>query len=386
MQAIPVHASSGWMGGTESVEFMVEAAAGEDEIAYCPQCGYAANLEKATSILPPVSEAAGEAAVERFATPGIRTIAALADFAEFAAAPHQIKTLVYLVAGEPVLLLLRGDHELMEQKLIDGLGTWDARPAHDEEILATLGAHAGSLGAVGVSGLRIIADPALQGRRDMVTGANQDDWHVRHVSLGRDIAVDTWLDLRRVAAGEGCPVCGSPLEVKRTIEVGHIFKLGTKFSEALGATVLDEQGEQRVIWMGSYGIGVGRNLATVVESSHDARGIVWPMSIAPYEVVVTIATSDDPATVAAAESIYAALGAAGVDVLLDDRDERPGVKFADAELIGIPYRVTVGRRGIAAGEVEVVRRRDGEVERLAPDAAVRRLVEVVREERATGKS
>ncbi len=372
------------MGGKESVEFMVEAPAGEDEIAYCPNCRYAANLEKATSVLPAVTDHPGDAAVERFATPGVRTIAALEEFADFARATHQIKTLVYMVAGEPVLLLLRGDHELMEQKLIDGLGTWDARPAQDEEIVAALGAHAGSLGSVGVVGMRIISDPALQGRVGMVTGANEDDWHVRNVSVGRDIAVDTWLDLRRVAAGEGCPVCGSPLEVKRTIEVGHIFKLGTKFSEALGATVLDERGEQRVIWMGSYGIGVGRNLATVVETHNDAKGIVWPVAIAPYEVVVTIATADDPATVGAAESIYRALGAAGIDVILDDRDERPGVKFADAELIGVPYRVTVGRRGIAEGEVEVVRRGDGTMERLAPEAAVQRLVEVVREERERG--
>jgi prolyl-tRNA synthetase len=386
MSAIPVHASSGWMGGKESVEFMVEAEAGEDEIAYCPKCHYAANTEKATSALPAVADPAGDGTVERFPTPGIRTIAALAAAEESAAPERQIKTLVYVIGGEPALLLLRGDHELMEQKLIDGLGTWEARPAHDEEIMAALGAHAGSLGAVGVTGLRIIADPALQGRRGMVTGANEDDWHVRNVSVERDIAVDTWLDLRLVKAGEGCPVCGSPLEVKRTIEVGHIFKLGTRFSEALGATVLDEQGGQRPIWMGSYGIGVGRNLATVVETHHDAKGIVWPVSIAPYEVVVTVATGDDPTTVSAAEALYAGLGAAGVDTILDDRDERPGVKFADAELIGIPYRVTVGRRGLADGVVEVARRRDGVVERLSPDAAIEWLVTAVRTERAAGQS
>jgi prolyl-tRNA synthetase len=172
--------------------------------------------------------------------------------------------------------------------------------------------------------------------------------------------------------------------VKRTIEVGHILKLGTRFSEALGATVLDEQGGQRPIWMGSYGIGVGRNLATVVETHHDAKGIVWPVSIAPYEVVVTVATGDDPTTVSAAEALYTGLGAAGVDTILDDRDERPGVKFADAELIGIPYRVTVGRRGLADGVVEVARRRDGVVERLSPEAAIEWLVAAVRTERAAG--
>ena len=386
VDAIPVHASSGWMGGKESVEFMVEAAAGEDEIAFCPACRYAANTEKATSTLPAVADPAGDAAaVARFPTPGIRTIAALAVAFDFAPGDRQIKTLVYMVGGEPALLLLRGDHELMEQKVIDGLGTWDVRPAHDEEIVAALGAHAGSLGAVGVTGVRVIADPALRGRTGMVTGANSDDWHLRNVSVERDIAVDTWLDLRLVAAGEGCPVCGKPLEVKRTIEVGHIFKLGTKFSEALGATVLDEQGEQRIIWMGSYGIGVGRNLATVVEASHDEKGIVWPTSIAPYEVVVTIVKGDDAPSLAAAERIYAALESSGIDTILDDRDERPGVKFADAELIGIPYRVTIGPRGLAEGVVEVVHRRDGAVQKLAPGAAVERLVEVVRRERELGK-
>ena len=385
VDAIPVHASSGWMGGKESVEFMVEAAAGEDEIAFCPACRYAANTEKATSTLPAVADPAGDAAAARFPTPGIRTIAALAAASDFAPGDRQIKTLVYMVGGEPALLLLRGDHELMEQKVIDGLGTWDVRPAHDEEIVAALGAHAGSLGAVGVTGVRVIADPALRGRKGMVTGANSDDWHLRNVSVERDIAVDTWLDLRLVAAGEGCPVCGKPLEVKRTIEVGHIFKLGTKFSEALGATVLDEQGEQRIIWMGSYGIGVGRNLATVVEASHDEKGIVWPTSIAPYEVVVTIVKGDDAPSLAAAERIYAALESSGIDTILDDRDERPGVKFADAELIGIPYRVTIGPRGLAEGVVEVVHRRDGAVQKLAPGAAVERLVEVVRAERELGK-
>lgn len=384
MTAIAVHASSGWMGGKESVEFMVEAAAGEDEIAYCPECRYAANTEKATSVLPGVDDAAGPDHPERFPTPGIRTIAALAAVGGFAAPERQIKTLVYLVDGAPVLLLVRGDHELMEQKLVDGLGTWDVRPARDEEIVAALGAHAGSLGAVGVTGLRVVADPALQGRRDMVTGANEDDWHLRGVDVSRDIAVGTWLDLRRVGEGEGCPQCGRPLEVKRTIEVGHIFKLGTKFSEALGATVLDEQGEQRVIWMGSYGIGVGRNLATVVEASHDERGIVWPTAIAPYEVVVTPVKADDPASSALAEELYAGLRGAGIDVILDDRDERAGVKFADAELVGIPYRITIGPKGLAEGVVEVVRRRDGAVERMAPGSAVAHLAGVIAAERALG--
>lgn len=384
MDAIPVHASSGWMGGKESVEFMVEAPAGEDEIAFCPSCRYAANTEKATSRLDAVTDEPWAGSPERFPTPGIRTIAALTAVGEFAAAERQIKSLVYVISGVPTLLLLRGDHEVMEQKVVDGLGTWDVRPAQDDEIVTALGAHAGSLGAVGVAGLRIVADPALRGRVNMVTGANTDDWHLRGVDVERDIAVDTWLDMRLVSAGEGCPNCGVPLEVKRTIEVGHIFKLGTKFSEALGAAVLDEQGEQRPIWMGSYGIGVGRNLATVVEASHDAKGIIWPMSIAPFEVVITLVKSDDAPSVRVAEDLYAELRAAGVDVILDDRNERPGVKFADAELIGFPYRVTVGPKGLADGVVEVVRRRDGFVEKLSPEMAAPHLAGIVALERGAG--
>jgi prolyl-tRNA synthetase len=380
MKAIPVKASSGWMGGKESVEFMMESPAGEDEIAHCPKCGYAANLEKATSKLEAVADEPWEGEPERFATPDIRTIAGLADAFDFAAADRQIKSLFYVVDGEPTLFLLRGDHELMEVKAIDGLGTFDVRPAEDEEIVAALGAHAGSLGAVGVRDLRIVADPALKGRTNMVTGANEDDWHLRGVDVDRDVTVDDWIDLRRVNAGEPCPECGEPLEVKVTIEVGHIFKLGTQFSEALGATVADEHGEEGVIWMGSYGIGVGRNMAAVVESSHDDKGMIWPVSIAPYEVVVTVVKTDDEASMRAGEEIYAALQEAGIDVIIDDRDERPGVKFADAELVGIPYRITVGPRGLESGTVEVLRR-GGEQEEMALGEAAAAVAERVQRER-----
>jgi prolyl-tRNA synthetase len=361
------------MGGSESVEFMVESEAGEDDIAHCAHCDYAANIEKATSALDVVEDEPSPDEPERFATPDIRTIAALAAAFDFASAERQIKTLVYVIAGTPALVLLRGDHELMEQKLIDGLQTFDVRPALDEEIVELLGAHAGSLGAVGVEGIRVVADPALQGRAGMTTGANEDDWHLRGVDVGRDIAVDTWLDLRRVQPGEKCPQCGAPLEVKRTIEVGHIFKLGTKFSEALGVRVLDENGDERIVWMGSYGIGVGRNMAAVVEASHDERGIVWPVSIAPYEAAVTIVTMDDDAAVAAA----------GVDVIIDDRRERPGVKFADVELIGIPYRVTVGPRRLADGVVELVDRADGSVEEVPVADVAPLLAERIAAARAT---
>jgi prolyl-tRNA synthetase len=380
MEAVAVGASSGWMGGSESVEFMVESVAGEDEVAHCPRGDYAANTEKATSRLEPIEDEPWEGEPEPYDTPGIRTIAALAEAFEFASPERQIKTLAYVVDGAPALFLLRGDHELMEQKVIDGLGTFDVRPAHDEEIVELLGAHAGSIGAVGVKDVRVVADPALRRRTNMTTGANRDDRHLRGVDVSRDIVVDEWLDMRRVEEGEGCPECGSPLRVMRAIEVGHIFKLGTKFSEALGITVLDEKGEERIVWMGSYGIGVGRNLAAVVESSHDDKGIVWPVSVAPYEVVVTMVGEDAP-TVEAAEAIYRGLLAAGIDTIIDDRDERPGVKFADAELIGIPYRVTVGPRRLADGVVEVVRRRDGHVEAVPPAEAAAHVAALVEGER-----
>jgi prolyl-tRNA synthetase len=380
METIAVEASSGVMGGSESVEFMVASDAGEDDVAMCSSCDYAANTEKATSQVPEVLDDPWLGDPERVPTPGIRTIAALAEAHDFASPERQIKTLAYIVGGELRLALLRGDHELMEQKLVDGMGTTDIRPAEAHEIRSALGADPGSLGAVGVTEFRIFADPALRNRTNMVTGANEDDWHLRGVDVERDIGVDAWLDLRRVLAGEPCPRCGEPLDVVRVIEVGHIFKLGTTYSEPLGAVVLDPEGKERPIVMGSYGIGVGRNVAAAVESNHDDDGIVWPVSIAPYEVVVTAVQQDDAVT-EAAEGIYRGLGEAGVEVIIDDRDERPGVKFADAELIGIPYRITVGPRSLADGEVEVMRRRDRTVERVPLDAAVDMVAAAVAAER-----
>ncbi len=381
LSSIPVEASSGVMGGTESVEFMVESPAGEDDIAVCTGCGYAANLEKATSILPAADDEPWEDPPERVPTPGIRTIAELAEAFDFAAADRQIKSLVYVVDGDPVLVLLRGDHQVQEQKLMDGVGTADVRPAHPEEIQELMGAGAGSLGAVGFDAVPVIADPALEGRINMTTGANEDDWHLRGVDVSRDIAVGRWMEVRTVAAGEACPDCGEPLDIKRVIEIGHIFKLGTKYTDALGVSVLDANGDEQTVIMGSYGIGVGRNVAAVIEASHDDKGIVWPASVAPYEAVVTVVKPDDDLTMEVGERIYGELAARGVDVLIDDRAERPGVKFTDAELIGIPYRITVGPRGLAAGEIEVQRRRDGITETLAPEAVAAHVAEALAGER-----
>ncbi len=381
LDTVAVEASSGAMGGSESVEFMVASDAGEDHVVSCKACGYAANLEKATSALAPLEDGPGAPAPERFATPGVRTIEELAAFGDGAPAERQIKTLVHVLDGETVLVLLRGDHALSEQKLLDATGARDQRPAHPGEIRTALGASPGSLGAVGVRELRVIADLALEGRCGMVTGANQDDFHLRGVDTGRDIAVSAWHDLREVAEGEACPLCSAPLAVGKSIEVGHIFKLGTRYSEALGARVLDEAGDPTHIVMGSYGIGIERTMAAVVERCHDEAGIVWPVQVAPYEVVVTVVNPNDVATAEAGAQLYEALQAAGIDVLLDDRDERPGVKFKDADLVGIPYRITVGPKGLAKKQVDLTRRRDGHATVLDLTRAAGSVIETVLEER-----
>jgi len=379
--AIAVEASSGNMGGRDSVEFMCPSEAGEDMVARCGECGYAANLEKATSALPPVEDAPGPAAPERLATPGARTIEDLArQYGK--PADRQIKTLVYVIDGQLTLVLLRGDHPLAEQKLADAAGVGDLRPAQADEIREALGASPGSLGAVGVTGLPIIADLALQGRRDMTTGANVDDVHLTGVDVRRDIPVGRWADLREVRAGEPCPQCGTPLEIIRAIEIGHIFKLGRKYTTALGVSVLGPDGAAIIPIMGSYGIGVERAMAVIAEVHHDDVGLTWPVQVAPAEVTVVLLSPQHEATAAAAESIYAQLQAAGADVLLDDRDERPGVKYRDAELVGIPCRVSVGRRDLAEGTVEITSRATGEKERVPVEQAVRYVQEFLSARRA----
>jgi prolyl-tRNA synthetase family II len=369
--AIGVEASSGNMGGSDSVEFMCPTPAGEDLVATCPGCGYAANLEKATSAVPPVTDEPGPAAPERLDTPGGRTIEDL-DQRDGLSGDRQIKTLVQVIDGQLTLVLLRGDHPLADQKLIDATGANAIRPAQPDEIVAALGASPGSLGAVGVAGLPVIADLALQGRRNMATGANTDDVHLTGVDLARDIAVGRWADLREVTAGEPCAKCGEPLELIQAVEVGHIFKLGRKYTTALGVSVLGPDGSAIVPIMGCYGIGVERAIAAIAESHHDDAGLTWPVQVAPAEATVILLSTRDEAARAAATGIYQDLLAAGVDAVLDDRDERPGVKFKDAELTGIPCRLTVGSRDLADNLVEITTRASGEKERVAlPDAVAR---------------
>ena len=369
IQFLIVEASSGAMGGSESSEFMARTPAGEDLIVHCVNCDYAANLEKATSRLPVVEDGNGPAAPEEFPTPGVRTIEDLTTFPGGAEASRQIKSLVFMATvdgqSQPVLVLMRGDHQLHETKLADSLRATAVRPAQPDEIRELLGASAGSLGGVGAkdkaraakTDLKIVADSALKNRRNMTTGANKDDHNLRGVDIALDIPVDEWFALRTVESGEGCPRCDvGVLEVFKRMEIGHIFKLGTKYSESMGATVLNQDGKPVPIIMGSYGIGVERIITAAVEQQHDEDGIVWPKSLTPFDVIVTVTNLKQDDLRAAGEKLYADLQRSGLDVLLDDRDERAGVKFKDADLIGIPYRITIGKKA-ADGVVELFDRK-----------------------------
>ncbi|MCL4180477.1 MAG: proline--tRNA ligase [Verrucomicrobia bacterium] len=377
LKAMPVEADTGVMGGKFSHEFMVPAETGENEVVYCEGCGYAANVEKAVSCVPATTGegAASIGELERFATPGVSTIEALTRSPYEVAGDRQIKTLVYMVAGKPVLILLRGDHQLNEAKLTGVLGVADFRPATAEEIFDALGAHPGSLGAVGVKELNVCADELLRGAVGMTTGANEDGFHLRGVEVGRDIEVKQWGDLRLAAVGEPCNHCGKPLKVRRAIEVGHVFKLGSKYSEALGALFLDESGKQQPAIMGCYGIGVTRTLQAVIEQSHDKDGIIWPLPVAPYQVCITpLSVSPESAVFQLAQAIHKALIEEGVEVLLDDRDERPGVKFKDADLVGFPLRLGIGEKSLARGEVEL-KPRGGQLIAVKSENAVTKVLE-----------
>jgi prolyl-tRNA synthetase len=380
-----VEASSGAMGGTESNEFMARTNAGEDFIAVCEACGYAGNLEKATSRIPSVEDDAGPDEPEEFPTPGVRTIEDLTTFPGGASAERQIKTLVYVATDGatqeqyPVLALLRGDHQLHEIKLADSLGASAVRAAHPEEIRELLGASAGSLGGVGARDraakqkARIVADHSLKGRRNMTTGANKDDFHLRGVGVERDIKPDSWADLRTVQKGEACPNCDAgTLDIFKAMEIGHIFKLGTKYSDSMGATVLTQDGKEVPIVMGSYGIGVERIMSAAVEQSHDSDGIVWPRAIAPFDVIVTVTNVKQDDVRGAGERLDEELRRAGLEVLLDDRDERAGVKFKDADLIGVPFRITVGKK-ISEGRVEMFDRASKQSEDVSLDDIVARV-------------
>jgi len=357
-----VQASSGAMGGSQSNEFMVLCEAGEDRVVLCKQCAYSANMEKAVSAVELSPKGVQAHALEEFPTPDVHTIEDLENFAGGAAANRQIKTLVYSLDGKLALVLLRGDHQLNETKLQDATGAKLVEAATADGIVDALGAAPGSLGAVGVSKDTkpkihfVIADQVLKSATNMVTGANKDYVHYRGVAMERDIQPTSFHDLRAVNEGEPCIKCGAALSISRALEIGHVFKLGTRYSEAMNAFVVTAEGARLPIVMGSYGIGVERLLAAVVELHHDDKGIVWPSSIAPYSFVITPTNIADECIRSVAEDAYNSLTASGMDVLLDDRSERAGVKFNDADLIGIPIRITVGKKA-KDGIVEVYDRK-----------------------------
>jgi prolyl-tRNA synthetase len=372
LKTFPVEADTGVIGGNYSHEFMVPAETGENEVAFCEACGYAANLEKAASGLPKTAAREIGAAVEKFATPGVVTIEALSKAPYSVPANRQVKTLVFIADSKPVIILIRGDDQLNETKFLAKTGAVAARPATPDEIVPLLGAKPGSLGAVVnvPTGVQVLADERLQGANGMTTGANEDGFHFHNVSLERDIKVTAWFDLRTVTAGEPCPKCGKPLRIRRAIEVGHVFKLGTKYSEKLNATFLDADGARKPSVMGCYGIGVTRTLQAIIEQGNDKDGVIWPVSVAPYQVCITpLAVAPESQAMQLAERFYAELSAQGVEVILDDRDERPGVKFKDADLVGFPIRIALGEKSLAKGEVEI-KPRDGALQSVKIDEAV----------------
>ncbi len=366
-----VESDPGMMGGSGSHEFMAPSAAGEDEVAICDVCGYAANVELARGVPAPPKFPSWS--LEEVPTPNARTIAEVAALLGVEPA-LTIKTLVYVTKSGPVLALVRGDQTLHEKKLARAVGEF--RPAHPDEVKAELGAPPGSVGPVGTR-LPIAADESL---RDgvYVVGANKDGFHLKGVKPGREFSC-RFADLHTVAPGEGCGRCGKPLKVERVIEVGNIFKLGAKYSAPLGAVVLDESGRERPIVMGSYGIGPARIAAAAVEQRHDADGIVWPWSIAPLHLHLLAVNAKDPEQTRVAEALYGELTGAGFEILFDDRDERPGVKFKDADLIGLPIRVTVGTAFVKEGLVEVRARRDRSDRRVQRSAVLATVKELAQE-------
>jgi prolyl-tRNA synthetase len=367
-----VEADTGNIGGTASHEFMVLAASGEDAIVSCDSCQYAANVEKAELRDSDQAAPAPAEPLTKVLTPARKSIEDVALFLE--TTPERlVKTLILQTdAGETVAVLLRGDRELNDIKLTRLLGCNWVELAPEEVVLRVTGAPSGFAGPVGLQ-LRLLADFEVRGMADFIAGANEKDAHLTGVNLGRDFRVETFADLRQAVAGDGCPRCTGKLESWRGIEVGHVFKLGTKYSAALGATVLDEKGEERTLFMGCYGIGVGRTVAAAIEQNNDANGIIWPMPIAPFQVIVTMVNPNEDEVRLAAEKLYEELLALGVEALLDDRDERPGSKFKDADLIGIPLRVTVGARGLKEGALELQERRSGE-RTMLPVAETARLL------------
>jgi len=375
-----VEADTGSIGGSFSHEFLVTADSGEDAMVYCTKCAYAANLEKA-EVPRPASGTVDEKGflpLEEIHTPDVRTIEEVCAFLKVA--PQDvIKTLIFNADGKPVAILIRGDEEVNEIKVKNYLGCDELELAMDDMILDVTNSPRGFAGAIGIK-CRILADYSLMNMKNVVMGANRKDYHVKQVNFGRDVKISDFVDLRSVKAGDACPRCLGEIRFARGIEVGHVFKLGTKYSKAMGARYLDKNGQEQIIVMGCYGIGIGRTVAACIEQNYDEHGIIWPMALAPYQVILTPVNVKDEALLHASKDLYHQLASAGLDVLLDDRDERAGVKFMDADLIGIPLRITIGPKRLAEGKVEVRYRKSGEVKILSTQELKDVIVSAVREE------
>jgi prolyl-tRNA synthetase len=374
-----VGASSGAMGGTGSQEFMVESPFGEDTVALCDSCDYAANMEVAASAVDKVGRIAESKPAREIHTPDVRTIDELAAFLKV---EHKwlAKSRVYIHEKKPVLILMMGNDQVNETKLAAALGGGDIEAATEEKLKELTGADAGSIGPIGFKGM-IIADLRLEGANSLVSGANKNDYHVGNIDLKRDAVVDGYFDLRRVENGEPCPNCSKPLKVSNAIELGHIFKLGTKYSDALNIRYSDEQGQSKVVIMGSYGIGVERIIACHLEQSHDENGIIWNKALAPYHAHVIAVNMNNKDIVVAANQMYRKLEDAGVECLFDDRDGvSPGFKFKDADLLGMPLQVIVGEKGLKNGQVEIKRRKTGERIMVSVDSAVEEVKKLLSKE------
>jgi len=373
-----VEADTGLIGGRFSHEFMVLAESGEDVIASCSSCDYAANIEMAEVGSEGKGEKEEPKPLERVLTPGRSRVEEVAAF--LGVPPSKlIKTLILRTDKGVVAALLRGDHELSEPKLRRHLGVSTVEMADEEMIREVTGGPMGFSGPVGLK-IPIVADRAISGMRNMVVGGNEEDVHLMNANPGRDFQVSEFADIRVAQAGDPCPRCGGRLEIWRGIEVGHIFKLGTKYSEAMGATYLDAEGREKPLVMGCYGIGVGRTVAAAIEQNHDEDGIIFPISIAPFHVYLLPVNTNDPEVMGVSERLYEELEGEGVEVLFDDRDERAGVKFKDADLIGIPLRLTVGERNLKEGKVEIRKRRTKETVLVGIEETVQRVKELIRAE------